>query len=129
MVHWEIHTTYDKRLTDAYKNLNQLDVDVTRLDSIYRSFVRSRQAATQSYRGYDLQLRQLKNHVRDAREKVNTLMARQGNLLDVMAIGELEQRRTRLEEYQMQARFALAESFDRASKNQEAGAGKESDSK
>jgi hypothetical protein len=119
VLNWEIQTTYNKRLTYAYQHLHELDADVERLNTIYRSFVRTRQAATQSYKGYDLQLRQLKNRVRDAREKVGTLMARQGNMLDVMAIQELEQRRKRLEEYQVQARFALAESYDRASKKQE----------
>jgi hypothetical protein len=121
VLHWNIHTTYNERLTRAYKNLHQLDADVDRLNTIYRSFVRSRQAATQSYRGYDVAMRQLRIKVRDGREKVDKLMARQGNMLDVMAITELEERRTRLEEYQVQARFALAESFDRASKNQEGG--------
>jgi hypothetical protein len=121
VLHWNIHTTYNDRLTRAYKNLHQLDADVDRLNTIYRSFVRSRQAATQSYRGYDASMRQLRIKVRDAREKVNTLMARQGNMLDVMAITELEERRSRLEEYQVQARFALAESFDRANQGKEGG--------
>jgi len=118
VLHWQILTTYDKRLTEAYKHLHQLDADVERLRNIYRSFVRSRQAATQSYKGYDDQLRQLKNRVRDSKEKVGTLMARQGHMIDVMAINELDQRRQRLEEYQVQARFALSESYDRASKKQ-----------
>lgn len=118
VLQWQIKTTYDKRLTDAYKHLHQLDSDVERLRSIYRSFVRSRQAATQSYKGYDDQIRQLRNRVRDATEKVNTLMARQGHMIDVMAENELDQRRKRLEEFQIQARFALSESYDRASKKQ-----------
>ena len=118
VLNWQIKTTYDKRLTDAYKHLHQLDDDVEKLRNIYRSFVRSRQAATQSYKGYDNQLQQLKNRVRDAKEKVTTLMARQGHMLDVMAINELDQRRIRLEEFQVQARFALSESYDRASKKQ-----------
>jgi predicted negative regulator of RcsB-dependent stress response len=118
VLHWQIHTTYNQRLTKAYKHLHQLDADVERLKKIYRSFVRSRQAATQSYKGYDDQIRQLRNRVRDATEKVNTLIARQGHMLDVMAINELEQRRKRLEEFQVQARFALSESYDRASKQQ-----------
>jgi len=116
---WQTKTTYDKRLTEAYKHLHQLDADVERLRSIYRSFVRSRQAATQSYKGYDDQIRQLRNRVRDSKEKVNTLMARQGNMLNTMAINELDQRRIRLEEFQVQARFALSESYDRASKKQQ----------
>jgi len=118
VLQWEIKTTYDTRLTDAYKHLHLLDADVEKLRNIYRSFVRSRQAATQSYKGYDDQIRQLRIRVRDAREKVSTLMARQGHMLDVMAENELDQRRKRLEEFQVQARFALSESYDRASKKQ-----------
>lgn len=116
---WDIHTTYDQRLTDAYKHLHQLDEDVARLQKIYASFVRTRQAATQSYQGYDDQIQQARIRARDAREKVATLMTRQGHQLELMAINELEQRRTRLEDYQVQARFAMAESYDRAIKAQQ----------
>jgi hypothetical protein len=119
VLRWNIHTTYDSRLTLAYKHLHELDADVERLNAVYRSFVRSRQAATQSYKGYDDSLRALRRNVQSARERVTTLMARQGSLLEAMAIQELEQRRARLEDYQVQARFALAESYDRASKAQE----------
>ncbi len=118
VMQWTITTTYNKRLTEAYKHLHQLDGVVGKLRNIYRSFVRSRQAATQSYKGYDDQLRQLGNRVRDAKERVTTLMARQGHMLDVMAVNELDQRRKRLEEFQVQARFALSESYDRASRKQ-----------
>jgi len=118
VMRFRIATSYDKRLTDAYKHLHQLDADVENLRKIYRSFVRSRQAATQSYKGYDDQLHQLRNRVRDAKEKVNTLIARQGHMLEVMAVNELDQRRKRLEEYQVQARFAMSESYDRATKKQ-----------
>lgn len=118
VLNWQIKTGYDKRLTEAYKHLHQLDADVEKLRNIYRSFVRSRQAATQSYKGYDAQINQLRIRVRDAKEKVNTLIARQGHMLNVMAVNELDVRRKRLEEFQVQARFALSESYDRASKKQ-----------
>ena len=125
VMNFRIATTYDKRLTDAYKHLHQLEADVERLRAIYRSFVRSRQAATQSYKGYDDQIRQLRNRVGDAKEKVNALIARQGNMLNVMAVNELDDRRKRLEEYQVQARFAMSENYDRATEKQmEAGEAK-----
>ncbi|HET9463395.1 MAG TPA: tetratricopeptide repeat protein [Thiobacillus sp.] len=122
-IHFEIHTTYDQRLTDAYKHLHELDADVARLKEIYAAFVRTRQAATQSYQGYDDQIRHARNRSRDAKEKVATLMARQGHMLELMAINEFEQRRERLEDYQVQARFAMAESYDRAVKAQQQGMG------
>jgi hypothetical protein len=119
VLHWNIHTTYNERLTHAYRHLHELDADVEQLNGVHRSFVRSRQAATQSHKGYDRQLASLRRKVEEARGKVSTLMARQGSILQAMAIQELEQRRARLEEYQVQARFALAESYDRANKSQE----------
>lgn len=121
LMRWNIHTTYHGRLTSAYKHLHALDGDVDELNAVYRSFVRSRQAAAQSYKGYDKQLGGLRRRVREAQDRVAMLMARQGHLLEAMAIQELDQRRARLEEYQVQARFALAESYDHATKQQEGG--------
>lgn len=113
VLHWHIHTAYDRRLTEAYKHLQELDAVVEDLRKRYDSFVRTRQAARQSYEGYEV-TRQLRVRIRDAREKVNMLMARQGHMLEVMAINELEQRSRRLEEFQVKARFAMADSYDRA---------------
>jgi hypothetical protein len=43
-------------------------------------------------------------------------MARQGHMLEVMAVNELARRRERLAEFQIKARFAMADSYDRAAK-------------
>ncbi len=45
-------------------------------------------------------------------------MARQGNLLETMAVNVLIQRRERLAEFQIKARFAMADSYDRAIRTQ-----------
>ena len=49
-----------------------------------------------------------------ALEKVDELMARQGNMLETMAVNELTARLERLAEFQIKARFAMADSYDRA---------------
>ncbi len=119
---FRIHTGYDQRLTDAYKHLQALNAVIAALKQQYGSFVHTRQAASQSYEGYAATLSRLRARILEAREKSRTLMARQGHLLEQMALHELEQRITRLEEYQVKARFAMADSYDRAVKAQEAGA-------
>jgi len=116
VINWNIKTEYQDRFTQAVEHLAQLDSFVKRLKEIYNSFVRTRQAATQSYRGYDDQLQQLQIKIHAALGKIKVLMARQGHMIEVMAINELEHRRQRLEEYQVKARFAMAESYDRATK-------------
>jgi hypothetical protein len=84
----------------------------------YAAFVRTRQAALHSYVGYDDQIVQLRRRVAGALERLQLLMARQGHMLEVVAVNELSLRRQRLETYQNQARYAFADSFDRAAKAQ-----------
>jgi hypothetical protein len=117
VIEFRLKTEYDARLTRAYKHLQELDAVVAKLNRHYDSFVRTRQAAKQSYEGYEA-LGQLRGRVREAREHVDALMARQGHILEVMAINELERRSKRLDEYQVKARFAMADSYDRAVKAQ-----------
>jgi hypothetical protein len=115
---WNIHTEYDQRLSDAYKDLNDLSEVVDRLKKQYNAFVRTRQAATQSYEGHDEVIRRQRSLIESAREKVKVLIARQGNMLETMAVNELTRRRERLEQFRITARFAIADSYDRASKSQ-----------
>ena len=115
---WNVYTQYQDRFSEADKHLRELNKDVDVLDKAYKSFVRTRQAATQSYKGYDDKIQILRAKIHRAQEQVEVLMARQGHLIEVMAVNELEQRRQRLEKYQVKARFAMAESYDRATKKQ-----------
>ncbi|HKJ05169.1 MAG TPA: hypothetical protein VJ974_06180, partial [Geopsychrobacteraceae bacterium] len=115
---WDIHTDYDRRLTEAFVNLHALDADVEKLKQQYNSFVRIRQAAMQSFQGYDDTLHALRLRINSAKEQISTMMARQGHILEIMAENELISRRDRLEEFQVKARFAMADSYDRAARDQ-----------
>jgi hypothetical protein len=118
VLHWNIYTDYDRRFTEAYKHLRDLNLEVAHLKKQYTAFVRTRQAATQSYEGYDDVIRRQLFLIQKAREKVGELMARQGHMLETMAVNELTTRRERLTEFQIKARFAMADSYDRATRNQ-----------
>lgn len=116
VLQWNITANYQARLTETFEHLAALDKDIAALQVTYAAFVRTRQAATQSYQGYDEPIRRLALRTDNTLATVNTLMARQGHLLEVMAVSELARRRQKLEEYQVQARFAMAENYDRAAK-------------
>jgi len=113
---WRVVSEYDQRLTDAYNHLISLDDIIQQLKVRHHSFIRTRQAATQSYEGYLIPIRQLRTRLFAAQRTLKGVIAKQGRLLETMAINELDRRRKRLEEYQIKARFALAESYDRATK-------------
>jgi uncharacterized coiled-coil DUF342 family protein len=115
---WTLHTNYPQRLTQAHAHLNALNADVAILTKQYQEFVRARQAAVHSYLGYDDTIDRLRTRAREAVQSVNQLMAQQGHLIETVAINELKTRRGRLEIYQTQARYAVADSYDRATKSQ-----------
>ncbi|HEV2227497.1 MAG TPA: tetratricopeptide repeat protein [Steroidobacteraceae bacterium] len=118
---WRLYTEYPERLTQAYKHLDALNADVQTLQQRYTAFVRARQAAVHSYAGYDQSIGHLRTRVGDALERVDTLLARQGHVIEAVAIEELSARRERLEAYQTQARYAVADSYDRALKQHDGG--------
>src|SRR5215467_1348966 len=115
---WRLETEYPKRLTAAFDHLNELNTQVDVLNQRYEAFVRTRQAATHSYVGYDAQIKRLRERVGGALQHVDILMARQGQVIENVAINQLEARRQRLVAQQIQARFGIADSYDRASRAQ-----------
>ncbi|MGH8187647.1 MAG: hypothetical protein ACREUC_13890, partial [Steroidobacteraceae bacterium] len=115
---WSLHTSYPERLTEAHAHLHALNADVAVLTKQYQEFVRSRQAAVHSYVGYEDTIRRLRTRAHEALQAVNQLMRQQGHLIETVAINELKTRRGRLEIYQTQARYAVADSYDRATKAQ-----------
>jgi tetratricopeptide (TPR) repeat protein len=116
LLRFNIYTEYDRRFTEAHKHLLDLNKEIDRLKKEYASFVRTRQAATQSYEGYDERIRTMRSRITATREKVGELMRRQGEMLETMAVNELASRRERLTEYQTKARFAMADSYERATR-------------
>src|SRR5499425_117143 len=93
---WRLETEYNERLTAAYAHLNELNAPVDALRRQYDAFVRTRQAATHSYVGYDVQIARLRESVSDASQRVDILIARQGHMIETVAINQLEARRERL---------------------------------
>jgi len=68
--------------------------------------------------GYESSIESLRRRVHSALARLGDLQARQGRMLEAVAMRELKLRRVRLEAYQNQARFAFADSYDRAVKAQ-----------
>src|SRR5215469_4958731 len=86
---WRLYTEYPERLTRAYKHLNDLNADVRAMQERYTAFVRARQAAVHSYAGYDQSIGRLRTRVGDALQRVDVLIARQGHIIEAVAIEEL----------------------------------------
>jgi tetratricopeptide (TPR) repeat protein len=115
---WTLETEYHERLSQFDQNLRSLADAMQVVEEEYERFIRSRQAATHSFMGYETPIKRMRSRVSEAGMEVDLLMKRQGRLLEIVAIDELMARRTRLETYRDKARFALADSYDRATQAQ-----------
>jgi tetratricopeptide (TPR) repeat protein len=115
---WRLQTQYDERLTAAYVHLKELNADVDAMNRQYDAFVRTRQAATHSYVGYDAPIERLRERVVEAQQRVDAVMAQQGHMIETVAINQLKARRERLVAQQTEARYAVADSYDRAARAQ-----------
>lgn len=113
---WRLETRYHARLTEAHDHLRALDADVAALEARHAAFVRTRQAATHSYRGYAERIEGLRARTGRALARIDGLKQRQGELLERVASRALHTRRGRLTAYQNKARFAFADNYDRAAK-------------
>jgi tetratricopeptide (TPR) repeat protein len=113
---WRLETEYPERLTAAHAHLKELNTQVDAMTRQYDAFVRTRQAATHSYVGYDARIERLRGSVGEALDRVSLLMDRQGSMIETVAINQLQARRDRLAAQQTEARYAVADSYDRAAR-------------
>ena len=115
---WSLETEYHERLARFDENLRGLGKAMRIAEGRYDAYVRARQAATHSYVGYERPIRRLRTRVGRSLDQVELLMARQGRQLETVAVEELLARRQRLDSYRDKVRYALADSFDRATQAQ-----------
>jgi Tetratricopeptide repeat len=114
VLQYTLWTEYHERLTAFDEHLRALQGAIDTMQAQYDSYVRVRQAAVHGFEGYEVPLRRLRMRVADAQSGVQRLMQRQGHLIERVAVEELLARLQRLNEYRDEARFALADSYDRA---------------
>lgn len=120
VIMYTLDTEYHERLTRFDENLRALDEALAVVSKQHHQYVRARQAASHSYEGYTDPIKQLRFQVASSIDRVELLMKRQGRLLELVAIEELMARRSHLEDYRDRARYALADSYDRATQAQAA---------
>ncbi len=116
IVDYRIATGYDNRLSQAFVHLGQLEDALKQAGKNRRQLARERAEAALSFRGYDKVLQDLRSRLVYLKTKLDGLIAYQGQFMERRAITELERRKSRLKRYRNKARFALADSYDRAAR-------------
>lgn len=111
---WQADGAYKPRLREAQRELEEL---VRPLAESGQLATRARSAyddAPHSHEGFDARIGDLRARVLQAQARVQTALVEQGNLITRLAQADLEQRKRRVDAYLVQARFALAQTYDQA---------------
>jgi hypothetical protein len=115
---WQVDTGYDGRLRNAHQHLQELDQAIILMQGQHQKIVRLKREAYQSYEGYEAPFRQTVTRLNGLQSQIGAAMEQQALYLEKTAVRELERRRRKLADYRVKARFALAESYDRATTKQ-----------
>jgi tetratricopeptide (TPR) repeat protein len=115
---FRLQTEYHARFTEFDANLRNLDKAMAVVHAQHEQYVRVRQATTHSFAGYEKPIERLRVTSAQAIKEIDVLMSQQGRVLEKVAVEELTARRSRLENFGDKARFALADSYDRATETQ-----------
>lgn len=118
VVTWRLDTEFDTRLDRAYRDLAELDALLQRAEDTRRRVERAKRAAYQSFEGYALPFNRMTGRLAALAVRAEALMAQQAQFLEKAAVRVLDQRRKKLVDYRVKARFALAESYDLAIQKQ-----------
>lgn len=114
VLRWQLNAGYKERLWQARKMLNDLDEPLAQARQGRAALDHAMAGATQHFVGYDDQIAELRTRIRKLQPHIVHTLARQGEYLRNLALKELEFRSRNLKRYVLQARFALAATYDQA---------------
>jgi hypothetical protein len=111
---WQIHQDYKPRLRVANRQLAELDTLLADADQANAGLQDTRRDGPGDFSGFRVRITTQRNTLTTLETRTDGLLRAQGQQLDRLAIAELKQQQQRIDTYIIQARFALAQTYDSA---------------
>ena len=114
VLQWEVEREYKVRLWREQRSLRELDDQLAEVSRAYRQVDSSRAEWPQEFADLSERITRLTPVVLNLTGQIDATLAQQAQYLEGIAVEELQAQHERLNTYQVQARFALASVYDRA---------------
>jgi len=111
---WQLAQEFPTRLWDAKKDLTQLTADLARARSLDADLMRAQKEEPAHFDQFAARISALEQRIRALIPRVEELLGLQRGAVQEMAVAELQAQKERLALYGTQARFAVAQIYDRA---------------
>jgi hypothetical protein len=115
VLQWDLQRDYKARLWADKKSLGDLDRQLREAQRRHHEVESARDDWPEKFAGLTARIETLKPRVAGMQTFAETALAKQQTFIQTIAIEELKAQRDRLNTYMVQARFALASMYDRAS--------------
>ena len=112
VLYWQIASDFAPRRWAARRALRDLDQALEELERQMTSLKRARHSAPEGFEGYDTRIDSNRHRIRLLLAESRTLRNHQAEQLKALALEGLEAQRSRLGNYLVQARFAIARLYD-----------------
>jgi TolA-binding protein len=123
VLYYRLNDAYGARLWQEHRSLKDLSLALHEAQSRWIRVERARHNVPQNTGEFAARVASLRQRITALETRLAAAEERQSDHLAQIAVQELEQQKTRLATYEVQARFALATMYDRAA-NANASAGK-----
>jgi len=112
ILYWQIQSNYKTRLWDVEKQLQALEGPVTEAVSKHQQVSDALDDVKVGFDGYDRRIAAMRQRILALLPRIQASRDNASDQLQQLALKELETRRQRLASYRIQARYALARSYD-----------------
>ncbi|MGB5260096.1 MAG: hypothetical protein WBO34_06165 [Gammaproteobacteria bacterium] len=114
ILYWRLNSEYKPRLWEAKRQLAEVS-DLLKQTGDNLDSLKSAETITPvSFTGFDKRITHNKARIAELLARTESTQVAQGRLIEQIAVRELEQQKERLDTYIVQARFALAQTYDSA---------------
>ena len=111
---WQLHSDYKPRLWQAKQQLAELETLLAESQRGINGLQQANLEAPSSFGAFDQRIASQKSRIETLTAQTESTLIAQGKQLEHLAINELEQQQHRVDTYIIQARFALAQTYDSA---------------
>jgi hypothetical protein len=114
VLRWQLHDQYKPRLWQAKRALGELEQLLQQSQLALNSLHDTRTDTPEGFSSFSRRIAGQRKTIRALLERTRGIELAQGELIEQLAVNELEQQKTRIDTYIVQARFSLAQTYDNA---------------
>jgi len=112
ILYWQLQADYRQRLWDVEKELRSLEASIAEASAKHQQVSDALDKVKAGFDGYDRRIEVMRERILALLPRLQASRDRSGGRLQQLALQELETRKQRLASYRVQARYALARSYD-----------------